>query len=168
MSEQRDAISVQKAINIQASRQELYNFWSNLENLQYIFAHVLQVTQIGADRTRWKVAGPAGVEVEFEARTTEQIQDALIAWDTVEGEQVRTKGRVRFDTNPDESTRITVQMEYTPPAGVLGHAVAKLFGADPKQAMDEDMVRLKSLFEDGKTTIRGKEVTREVILGDRR
>jgi uncharacterized membrane protein len=61
-----------------------------------------------------------------------------------------------------------VQMEYTPPAGALGHAVAKLFGADPKQAMDEDMVRLKSLFEDGKTTIRGKEVTREIILGDRR
>jgi uncharacterized membrane protein len=168
MSEQRDAISVQKAINIQAPRHELYNFWSNLENLQYIFAHVLQITQVGDDRTRWKVAGPAGVEVEFEARTTEQIQDALIAWDTVEGEQVRTKGRVRFDTNPDESTRITVQMEYTPPAGALGHAVAKLFGADPKQAMDEDMVRLKSLFEDGKTTIRGKEVTREIILGDRR
>jgi uncharacterized membrane protein len=168
MSEQRDAISVQKAINIQAPRQELYTFWSNLENLQYIFAHVLQITHLGADRTRWKVAGPAGVEVEFEARTTEQIQDELIAWDTVEGEQVRTQGRVRFDTNPDESTRITVQMEYTPPAGALGHAVAKLFGADPKQAMDEDMVRLKSLFEEGKTTIRGKEVTREIILGDRR
>lgn len=165
MSEHRDAISVQKAINIHASRQELYNFWSNLENLQHFMAHVYEVTHLGGDRTRWKVAGPAGTEVEYEARTTEQIQDELIAWETVEGEQVRSTGRVRFDSNPDGSTRITVQMSYTPPAGALGHAVAKLFGADPKQAMDEDMVRLKSLFEDGKTTIRGREITREAIFG---
>jgi hypothetical protein len=35
LSEQGEAISVQKAININAPRQELYNFWSNLENLQH-------------------------------------------------------------------------------------------------------------------------------------
>ena len=165
MSEEREAISLQKAINIKASRQELYNFWSNLENLQHFMAHVHEVRQTGPDRSHWKVAGPAGTEVEYDAVTTQQIPDELIAWETVEGEPVSSSGRVRFDSNPDGSTRITVQMQYTPPAGALGHAVAKLFGTDPKQAMDEDMVRLKSLFEDGKTTIRGREVTMEAISG---
>jgi uncharacterized membrane protein len=165
LSEQGEAISVQKAININAPRQELYNFWSNLENLQHFMAHVHEVRQTGPNRSHWKVAGPAGSEIEFEAITTEQIPDELIAWETTENEIVRSTGRVRFDPNPDGSTRITVQMQYTPPAGALGHAVAKIFGTDPKQAMDEDMVRLKSLFEDGKTTIRGREVTLEGIFG---
>ncbi|MBA3894568.1 MAG: hypothetical protein H0X69_12890 [Gemmatimonadales bacterium] len=36
--------------------------------------------------------------------------------------------------------------------GEASHAVASLFGTDPKRAMDENMVRLKSLLEEGKTT----------------
>jgi uncharacterized membrane protein len=47
-------------------------------------------------------------------------------------------------------THVDVHMGYTPPAGVLGHAVASLFGTNPKQAMDEDLMRLKSLFESGR------------------
>ena len=31
-------------------------------------------------------------------------------------------------------------------------------GADPRQAMHEDLVRFKSLLEDGKTTVRGRTV----------
>jgi uncharacterized membrane protein len=31
----------------------------------------------------------------------------------------------------------------------LGHAVAALFGADPKAEMDEDLMRMKSLIETG-------------------
>ena len=47
---------------------------------------------------------------------------------------------------------VSVQMEYLPPAGVLGHAVAQLFGVDPRQAMNDDLMRLKSLLETGKTS----------------
>jgi hypothetical protein len=42
-------------------------------------------------------------------------------------------------------------MSYVPPAGVLGHAVAALFGADPKQDMDDDLLRLKTFIETGIT-----------------
>jgi uncharacterized membrane protein len=43
-------------------------------------------------------------------------------------------------------------MAYLPPAGVVGHAVAQLFGVDPRQAMHEDLIRLKTLLEEGKTS----------------
>jgi len=33
-------------------------------------------------------------------------------------------------------------MEYLPPAGMLGHTVAQLFGVDPRQAMNNDLMRL--------------------------
>ena len=38
-------------------------------------------------------------------------------------------------------------MTYNPPGGVAGHAIAALFGADPKSAMDDDLLKLKSLLE---------------------
>jgi uncharacterized membrane protein len=56
-------------------------------------------------------------------------------------------------------------MSYNPPAGALGHAVATLFGSDPKSAMNEDLVRLKSLLETGKTTAKGKEVMQGDLSG---
>jgi uncharacterized membrane protein len=53
-------------------------------------------------------------------------------------------------------------MEYLPPAGELGHAVAQLFGVDPRQAMNDDLLRLKSLLEQGKTS----SSTGNAILSD--
>jgi hypothetical protein len=42
--------------------------------------------------------------------------------------------------------------------------VASLFGTDPKHAMDEDMVRLKSLLEEGKTRADGEQVQLDEVL----
>jgi hypothetical protein len=50
-------------------------------------------------------------------------------------------------------------MSYAPPAGIFGHAIASFFRSDPKTAMDEDLVRMKSLLEQGKASAHGKEVT---------
>jgi uncharacterized membrane protein len=49
-----------------------------------------------------------------------------------------------------EGTRIEVHMTYRPPGGVLGHALAHILGWDPKSRIDDDIVRMKSLLEDGK------------------
>ena len=72
--------------------------------------------------------------------------------------QIQHAGFVRFDKNRDGSTRLTVQMNYVPPAGALGHAVAQLFGVDPRQAMHEDLIQLKSLLEEGETTKAGTTI----------
>ena len=45
-----------------------------------------------------------------------------------------------------------VKLSYDPSGRALSHGVASLLAARPKRAMDEDMVRLKSLLEGGKTT----------------
>jgi uncharacterized membrane protein len=46
-------------------------------------------------------------------------------------------------------TRVQITLCYQPPGGALGHALAKLFGADPKSEMDADLVRMKTLIETG-------------------
>jgi uncharacterized membrane protein len=92
---------------------------------------------------------------------TKRVPARLLAWKSVESEPVQSAGIVRFDPNNQGGTRVTVRLAYNPPAGSIGHAVASLLGADPKQAMDEDLVRLKSLLETGKTTTEGQSVLYE-------
>jgi uncharacterized membrane protein len=58
-------------------------------------------------------------------------------------------GLTQFSSNPDGSTRVDIKMSYNPPAGVLGHLIAQLFGVDPKQEMDDDLMRMKSFIETG-------------------
>jgi uncharacterized membrane protein len=60
-----------------------------------------------------------------------------------------------------------VRMSYHPPGGAIGHAVASLFGADPKAAMDDDLARLKSLLEVGKAGAHGTHVTKEQLASSR-
>jgi uncharacterized membrane protein len=40
-------------------------------------------------------------------------------------------------------------MSYLPPAGAVGHVVAKLFGADPRSEIIADLLRMKSFIETG-------------------
>ena len=151
MSGGENGIRVNKAINIFAPIDEVYQFWRNFENFPLFMNHVKEISTQG-DVSNWKVAGPVGSTVEFQSRVTQDIPNDMIAWETLPDSQVSSAGFVRFDENRDGSTRVTVQMTYSPPAGVAGHAVAQLFGVDPRQAMHEDLIRLKTLLEEGKTS----------------
>ena len=72
-------------------------------------------------------------------------------------------GIIRFEPRADDSTRVHIRLSYNPPVGAIGHAIATLFGADPKSQMDADLVRLKSLIEAGKASVEGQTVSREEI-----
>ncbi len=144
-------IKVRKAINIDAPIDEVYRFWRNFENFKLFMNHVKEIS-VQDNISIWKVAGPAGSSVEYKSEITRDIPNELIAWETLPDSEVRHSGFVRFDPCNTGGTRVTVQMDYIPPAGVLGHAVAQLFGVDPRQAMNEDLMRLKTLLEQGKTS----------------
>jgi len=74
----------------------------------------------------------------------------VIGWRTVPDQPVDHAGRVRFEEVAG-GTRVHVQMTYLPPGGVIGHAIAHILGWDPKARMDDDLMRMKVLLEDGKT-----------------
>lgn len=161
---QEGAIRVQKSIQINAPVEEVYNLWSNFENFSRFMSNVESVRMIDGERSHWVVKGPAGSKVEFDAITTENIPNELVAWETAPESSVKHHGQVRFRRS-GEGTQVNVTMAYTPPAGVAGHAVASLFGKDPKSEMDADLARMKSLLEEGKTTAGSRKVTREEVTG---
>lgn len=142
-------IRVQKTINIAAPVGLVYAFWRDFRNFPHFMSHVREVRELGNGRSHWVVGGPAGVPVEWDAVISQDEPDRLIAWHTVPGSTVNSAGQVRFDETADGMTRVTVQLSYTPPAGMLGDVVATLFGANPKQEMDDDLLRMKTFIETG-------------------
>jgi uncharacterized membrane protein len=166
MDGDQQSVQIQKAINIDSPVERVYDYWTRFENFPRFMSHVKEIWDHGDGRSHWIVSGPAGVPVEFDAMTTKMVPNEMIAWSSLPDQPVKTMGSVRFDRNEDQSTRVTVRMGYTPPAGVLGHAVASLFGSDPKNAMDEDLARLKTLLEQGKTSSEGRDIRAEDLPGD--
>ena len=158
-------VTIQKTINVQAPVERVFEFWSRYENLPRFMGHVREVSSTGEGRSHWVVSGPAAIPIEWDTQVTALIRNQLVGWRTLPGSLVDHSGAVRFDSNPEGGTRVHVRVSYRPPAGVLGHAIAALLGSDPKRAMDEDLVRFKSLIEDGKTTADGQTVRREEMAG---
>lgn len=87
--------------------------------------------------------------MQWNARLVEVEPNALLRWRSTEESAVKHEGSVRFSPNGD-GTRVTVHLRYAPPGGAFGHAVAALFGADPKTEMDADLLRMKSMIETGR------------------
>jgi len=142
-------IYIEKTIHIDAPVEEVFAYWRNLENFPQWMSHVREVRYVGGDRFHWTVDGPAGVPVEWDSELLNVSDNREMTWRSVEGSEVEHTGRVRFEAD-GAATRVHVQLKYSPPGGVIGHAVAMAFGSDPKSEMDEDLMRLKSLVETGK------------------
>jgi len=158
-----EGIPVQKTIRISRPVAEVFAYWRNLENFPMWMSHVLEVRYIGGDRYHWKVEGPAGVPVEWDAELLNVVENREMTWRSVEGSTVQNTGRVRFEED-GEGTRVHVLIKYQPPGGILGHAVAKVFGTDPASEMDDDLAKLKSLVETGQLQ-RGTAMERRIDAG---
>jgi len=149
----RHAVEVQKAIRISAPVERVFAVWANFEEFPRIMTHVKRVRALDdgrhGKRWRWTVRGPSGIYVDFDTVITELEPNRLIAWRTESKSPVQHAGRVQFQAHDDGSTTVQVRMTYNPVAGALGHAVARLLGADPKRRMNDDMLRLKTYIETG-------------------
>lgn len=144
-------IYVHKSLHISAPVEQVFEFWRRAENFPGVMSHVLEVRRESEYRTRWKVAGPAGVPVEWTSEITDLVPQELIAWRSLPGSAISHSGSAHFSADPAGGTRVEIHLAYLPPGGALGHTVARLFGADPKSEMDSDLARLKTEIETGRT-----------------
>jgi uncharacterized membrane protein len=143
-------IKVEKSVTINKSPEELYRFWRNFENLPRFMNHLESVTRYGEGRSHWVARAPAGKTVEWDAEIYNEKENELIAWRSLEGADVDNAGSVRFEPSPDgRGTVVRVTLKYDPPAGRIGSLVARLFGEEPSQQIEEDLQRFKQVMETG-------------------
>jgi uncharacterized membrane protein len=128
--------------------QDVFQYWSNFQNFSEVMRNVEEVRMTGPDTSHWRVKGPLGKTVEFDARTTEASLERGIAWESVEGE-VDTSGQVRFEEVATGRTRIDVTMNYAdPPGGKIGEVAAEVI-SNPEREMREDLENFAERVERG-------------------
>jgi uncharacterized membrane protein len=144
--EERMPQRVEGSIEVEAQVQKVYAYWQTLENLPQFMANVEEVRSTGPDTTHWRVKGPLGTSLEFDARTTQDQENEAIGWNTEDGE-VQTSGQVRFREVTPGRTRVEVQMNYWDAPGGRAGEVASRPVANPQVMMQQDLQNFKEIIE---------------------
>jgi uncharacterized membrane protein len=146
---QREIIA-RSSMLVNCSLEEAYRFWRNFENLPQFMRHLHSVAVLDGNRSRWIANGPLGTRIEWEAEIVDDRPNEVIAWRSLPESEILVDGIVKFSTaTGNRGTLITPIITYTPPAGAIGHAVAKLLSKDPSFLMRQDLRRFKALIETG-------------------
>jgi uncharacterized membrane protein len=152
------SVRVEHTLSVNCTPQDCYAMWRSFENLPRFMRHLKSVQPLDERRSHWVARGPGDTSFEWDAEITRDEPGALISWRSLEASDVENAGAVRFlPALTGRGTMVSVTMQYQPPAGRLGVAVAKLFGEEPEQQVREDLRRFKQLLETGEIpTIEGQ------------
>lgn len=152
----RTLVDLHKSIEIAAPLDQVRGFLSSFENYPLFMEHVRSTEVLPNGHVRWHLAGPARVPLTVETRRVDDGRADCLCWESVGG---RPRHQVEIRLFPSETgTRVAVHFAYTPPAGMAGHGLGVVTRTDPRHSLDRDLIRLKSLLEVGKTTLRGQTV----------
>ena len=143
-------IEVVKSMTINRPAAELFAFWRDFRNPPRIMPHLRSVDVLSEKRSHWIAQAPAGFTVEWDAEIVNEKPATLIAWQSCAGSDVANWGVVRFaEATGGRGTEVRVELEYESPAGTTGVALAKLFGEEPSQQVEDGLRRFKQIMETG-------------------
>jgi len=129
---------------------EVYDFWHSLEHLPTFMIHLDEVRRLDERRSHWRATAPFGRTVEWDAETVEDVPGQRMAWRSVQGADIDNSGVISFRPAPGgRGTEVRVDIDYDIPGGRVGDLVARYFGEEPHQQLDDDLRRLKQVMETG-------------------
>jgi uncharacterized membrane protein len=157
-----DAARVVRSITIRCGADEAYNYWHELQNLPRFMTYVESVEARPGGRSHWKVRGPMGMDVEWDAEIILDKPNRVIVWRSDEDTRFENAGSVQFTPVPDgRGTVVRVEMRYDPRGGTFTNALSKLFGVDVGQKISHDLRNFKQLMELGEVTQSDASIHRE-------
>jgi len=163
---EEDGIHVRKTVTVNRSPEEVYSFWHDFESLPRFMRHLESVSVTGDGRSHWVANAPGGKRVEWDAVTTRDVPNELIAWRSEGGADVYNEGEVRFRAAPGgRGTQVHVDLRYEPPGGVVGKVgakLARLFRKEPGQEVQDDLFAFKQVMELGEVVLSDSTVRKGV------
>ncbi len=139
--------SAAQYFEVEAPVEQVYAYWRDFSNFPAFMPDVEEVTVTGPTTSHWKVAGPLGKSVEWDAEIVEEVPNQRIAWRSVGDAEVDNAGAVRFDAR-GATTNIEVSLEYNPPGGKAGELVAELV-KDPDKQVQRAVEGFRQVVESG-------------------
>lgn len=139
---------VEKSIRVKAPASQVYEFWRNFENFPRFMDNVEEVRCLDSTcrTSHWKLHGPMGRSVEYDAEMTQDQPNQSIGWNA-RGGDLNTSGTVTFTEQGDGMTMVHVLMQWAdPPGGALGEAASRML-QNPYEMLEEDLQRFKDIAE---------------------
>ncbi len=133
--------SVVKSIDVNLPVRTAYNQWTQFEEFPRFMEGVKEVRQLDDKHLHWR-AEIGGKEEEWDAEITEQIPDERVAWTSTTG--ARNAGVVTFHYIDDNTTRVTLQLDYEPEG--LVENIGSMVGAVDRR-VEVDLKRFKEFIE---------------------
>lgn len=129
------------AIDVNVPVNTAYNQWTQFEDFPQFMQGVEEVRQLSDTEMYWR-AEIVGIENEWNAEITEQTPDKRIAWTSTSG--ARHAGVVTFHRIDDNTTRVTLQIDYDPEGFIenIGDALGIV-----KMRMSGDLQNFKEFIE---------------------
>jgi uncharacterized membrane protein len=132
---------ITESVDVAVPVRTAYNQWTQFEEFPRFMDGVEEIRQTDDTHLHW-VAKFGGKREEWDAEVTEQHPDERVAWAARGGKG--NAGVVTFHRLDEDSTRVTVQMDWDP-EGVLENVGATL-GFDDRQ-VSKDLERFKEMIE---------------------
>lgn len=147
----KKTIEVHSKVTVNQSREEVYDYWRNLENLPNFMTHLDEVNEIDDKTSTWTAKIPGGVgTVEWDAEIVRERRNHLIAWRSLPDSEIENAGEVRFEKDPKgKGTIVETTISYRPPAGEIGKYAAKLFNPAFEKTIKSDLKQFKKIVEKG-------------------
>lgn len=154
-------VHVEASFTINKSKEEVFRFIRDENNLRQIFSGLQSSRSIGPQATAWNFSGPFG-SFDFSTETIEEREGNYIAWRSLPNSVFEHRGSIELRTAPgNRGSEITMALQYQPPVGAktLVRPVLLALGAHPEQIIREGLRRLKQLMEAGEIpTTKGQPV----------
>lgn len=112
------------SVVVDAPLHQVYELYSHFNDYPKFMTFVKEVTYLDDQRSHW-VVDVAGTH-EWDAVNEDWIADSRIGWRSTSG--LKNSGVVTFAPSGTGRTRLTVTIDYEPPAGALGN-LAEVLGA---------------------------------------
>jgi uncharacterized membrane protein len=141
---------LRKTIIIDRQPGELYSFWRDENNWGRFMNFVESVRATGNNRQSWRLKVPGFREMTWDTRITNDVPDTMIAWRTEDNSDIEMSGHVRFEPAAgDRGTMVALSVEFMPPGGAMGAAIAKMMTKLPRQALEMCLRNFKQIIETG-------------------
>jgi uncharacterized membrane protein len=133
--------TITESVEVEVPLSTAYNQWTQFEEFPMFMEGIERVEQRDDTHLHW-VAEFGGKHHEWDAEITEQRPDERVAWRNTDGKD--NAGVVTFHRLDDDTTRVTVQMDFVP-EGIVEKAGSAL-GA-PDRRVQGDLERFKEFIE---------------------
>lgn len=147
--ENEPGVSVNASITVARPAGEAYAAWRDFARAPRFMDRIARVEVLDETRSRWTATGPMGRAWTWESEVTEDRPGELIAWESLPGAELPNRGWVQFAPAGADGrhTEVRYFVEFDPPGGVIGDAIASAFHAAPRDMVRGDLRRFREMLE---------------------